>query len=81
MRNRLLSGLAALCVSVKANEALPAAREARVRFKSEGELPRAMAGQGEQHMTQEQLNAALREACGRANDLARVEELMGRGAI
>ena len=27
--NRLLSGLAALCVSVKANEALPAARETR----------------------------------------------------
>ena len=40
-----------------------------------------MAGQGEQQMTQEQLNEALFEACGKSNDLARAEELTGRGAI
>ena len=39
-----------------------------------------MAGQGEQHMTQKELNRALYLACGRDNDLARAEELMGRGA-
>ena len=39
-----------------------------------------MAGQGQQQMTQEQLNEALKNACGRANDQARAEELLGRGA-
>ena len=39
-----------------------------------------MAGQGEQQMTQEELNWALYDACSYDNDLARAEELMGRGA-
>ena len=39
-----------------------------------------MAGQGQQQMTQEELNKALFLACGRDNDLARAEELLGRGA-
>jgi len=39
-----------------------------------------MAGQGQQQMTQEQLNVALCKACGRDNDQARAEELLGRGA-
>jgi len=39
-----------------------------------------MAGQGEQGMTQEQLNMALLMACGSYHDLARAEELIGRGA-
>ena len=39
-----------------------------------------MAGQGEQQMTQEELNRALYNACGLINDLAKAAELMGRGA-
>jgi hypothetical protein len=39
-----------------------------------------MAGQGQQAMTQEELNSALCKACGRENDQVRVEELLGRGA-
>ena len=39
-----------------------------------------MAGQGQQQMTQGQLNEALFHACGLANDQARAEELLGRGA-
>jgi len=39
-----------------------------------------MAGLGQVQMTQEELNEALYDACGRANDLARAEELLGRGA-
>jgi len=39
-----------------------------------------MAGQGQQQMTQEQLNEALYMACGPNNDQARAEELLGRGA-
>ena len=39
-----------------------------------------MAGQGQQQMTQEELNEALHLACGPANDQARAEELLGRGA-
>jgi hypothetical protein len=39
-----------------------------------------MVGQGQQQMMQEELNRALYEACGRVNDLARAEELLGRGA-
>ena len=39
-----------------------------------------MAGQGQQQMTQEQLNYTLYHACGRDNDQARAEELLGRGA-
>ena len=39
-----------------------------------------MAGQGQQQMTQEQLNNALWLACGDDNDQARAEELLGRGA-
>ena len=31
-------------------------------------------------MTQEELNVALYRACGRDNDQARAEELLGRGA-
>jgi ankyrin repeat protein len=31
-------------------------------------------------MTQKELNEALYEACGRDNNLVRVEELLGRGA-
>ena len=41
---------------------------------------REMAGQGQQQMTQEELNRALCNARGRANDSARAEELLGRGA-
>jgi hypothetical protein len=39
-----------------------------------------MVWQGQQQMTQEQLNRALGEACGEDNDQARAEELLGRGA-
>ena len=39
-----------------------------------------MAGQGQQHRTKEELNDALYDACGRDNDQARAEELLGRGA-
>ncbi len=41
-----------------------------------------MAGQGQQQMTQEELNRALWLACGRDDDnnQARAEELLGRGA-
>ena len=39
-----------------------------------------MAEQGEQQMTQEELNRALCDACGIDNDLVRATELMGRGA-
>ena len=39
-----------------------------------------MAGQGQQQMTQGELNEALCEACGGINDQARAEELLGRGA-
>ena len=39
-----------------------------------------MAGQEQQQMTQEELNWALYDACGEDNDLARAEELLGRGA-
>ena len=38
-----------------------------------------MAGQGQQQMTQGQLNYALFDACGEDNDQARAEELLGRG--
>ena len=37
-------------------------------------------GQGQQQMTQEELNDALFMACGHDNDQARAEELLGRGA-
>ena len=40
-----------------------------------------MAVQGQQQMTQEELNRALIDACAEDNDLAKAEELMGRGAI
>ena len=39
-----------------------------------------MAGQGQQQMTQEELNKALYWACDYDNDQARAEELLGRGA-
>jgi ankyrin repeat protein len=39
-----------------------------------------IAGQGQQQMTQEELNYALYMACGSNNDQARAEELLGRGA-
>ena len=35
-----------------------------------------MAGQGQQQMTQEELNDALWDACGWDNDQARAEELL-----
>ena len=38
-----------------------------------------MAGQGQQYMTQEELNEALYWAYGLNNDQARAEELRGRG--
>ena len=76
-------------VRVKANEAGLATRAARVRSKAWGaaagpsapkEEQREMAGQGQQHMTQWELNKALYNACGPNNDQARAEELLGRGA-
>ena len=85
---RLASGLAPGRVCVKANEAGLAARAARVRSKARGaaagpsaakEQQREMAGQGQQHMTQEELNYALSWACGFDNNQARAEELLGRG--
>jgi len=48
------------------------------RARREGQ--EEMAGQGQQQMTQEELNMALCDACGDFNDLARAEELLGRGA-
>ena len=39
-----------------------------------------MAGQGQQVMTQAQLNLALNWACSQLSDPARAEELLGRGA-
>ena len=39
-----------------------------------------MAGQGQQQMTQKELDEALYYACGSNNDQARAEELLGRGA-
>ena len=86
---RLASGLAPGRVCVKANEAGLAARAARVRSKARGaaagpsaakEEQEEMAGQGQQQMTQEELNEALSWACGEDNDQARAEELLGRGA-
>jgi hypothetical protein len=39
-----------------------------------------MAGQGQQQMTQEELNWALFNVCGHDNDQSRAEEMLGRGA-